>query len=375
VGKFKKLVGTGMQISKNQLFLDSYFNKIMTEIKHMRQFKRSNVDKCSDSGEMPNAYTLQNQNGLTLQVMTYGATVTSLKIPVGNEMVNVVLGFSSLQEYKNSFSLPSAPYLGATIGRYAGRIANGTFQLNGKEFHLNKNNGNHSLHGGMQGLSQLDWKVKSVRDTVDPSITLTCVSPDGDENYPGELSVELTYALSEQNEFIVSYKATSTEDTVVNLTHHSYFNLDAHNSDISNQDLFVNSNIVLETTAENIPTGRFLNVEGQPFDFTSEKKCPLQIDSTFVLEKENGPVATLSSKKNNLKMSVFTDQPAVHIYVGGNCFNTIKGKESADYHPTSGICFETQNFPDAPNHASFPNSILKKGETYHHRTVYQFEIK
>jgi aldose 1-epimerase len=368
-------VGTGMQISKKQLFLDSYFDKIMAEIKRIRQFKRSNVEKCADLGEMPNAFILQNQNGLKLQVMTHGATVTSLKIPVGSEIVDVVLGFTSLQEYKDSFNLPSAPYLGATVGRYAGRIANGTFQLNGGEFHLNKNNGNHSLHGGNQGLSQINWKVKSVRDNVDPAITLTCVSPDRDENYPGELNVELTYTLSEQNEFIVSYKATSTEDTIINLTHHSYFNLDGHDLDISNQDLYVNSSKILETTTENIPTGRVLNIEGQPFDFSIEKKCPVQIDSTFVLDKKDEPVAILSSRKNNLKMSVFTDQPAVHIYVGGNCFNTIKGKEGADYHATSGICFETQNFPDAPNHANFPNSILKKGETYHHRTVYQFEIK
>jgi aldose 1-epimerase len=347
----------------------------MTEIKHIRQFKRSNVEKCAGLAQMPDAFVLQNQNGLKLQVMTYGATVTSLKIPVRNEIIDVVLGFNSLQEYKDSFTLPSAPYLGATVGRYAGRIANGTFQLSGREFLLNKNNGNHSLHGGNSGLSQMDWKVKSVRDNVNPSITLTCVSPDGDENYPGELNVELTYILSEQNELIVTYKAVSTEDTVINLTHHSYFNLDGHDSDISNQDLYVNSSKVLETTTENIPTGRVLNMEGQSFDFTIEKKCPINIDSTFVLEKENSPVATLSSKKNNLKMSVFTDQPGVHIYVGGNCFNTIKGKEGAEYHSTSGICFETQNFPDAPNHPNFPNSILKKGETYRHRTVYQFEIK
>jgi len=362
-----------MQINEFKLFLNLHFDKILMEIKHIRQFNRASVEKCANLDKMPEAFFLQNENGAKLQVMTYGATVTSLKIPLENEVVDVVLGFNSLQDYVDSFSLPNAPYFGAVVGRYAGRIANGKFNLNGKAFHLNKNNGNHSLHGGNTGLSRVDWKVKSVRDNVNPSITLKYVSPDWEDNYPGDLTVELTYTLSEQNELIVEYKATSTEDTIINLTHHSYFNLDRHDSDVTNQDLYVNSGNVLETDSENIPTGRVLNTDGTAFDFSSPKKCPSKIDNTFVLNEELA--ATLFSKNNNLQLSVYTNQPAVHIYVGGNCFNKIKGKEDADYHQTSGICFETQNFPDAPNHPNFPDSVLRKGETYYHKTIYKFDIK
>jgi aldose 1-epimerase len=167
--------------------------------------------------------------------------------------------------------------------------------------------------------------------------------------------------------------AKSTKDTVINLTQHSYFNLDGHSNDIVNQKLLVNASKMLETSIENIPTGIFLETVGSPFDFSSFKECPTKIDNTFVLKDNSTESAIFLSEKNNLKMSVFTNQPAVHIYVGGNCFNQIKGKESANYHSLSGICFETQNFPDAPNHANFPNAVLKKGETYHHQSTFKFE--
>ena len=159
----------------------------------------------------------------------------------------------------------------------------------------------------------------------------------------------------------------------MNLTHHSYFNLDGHQSTISDQELTVNSEKIVETTDENIPTGQFLELQSHPFDFRKPKKCPSNIDTTFVLENNNEISASLFNPKNKLKMSVFTNQPAVHIYVGGSCSNSIKGKENVDYHPLSGICFETQNFPDAPNHDHFPSSMLKKGAVYYHKTIYKFE--
>ncbi|MEY3499346.1 MAG: hypothetical protein RL308_1015, partial [Bacteroidota bacterium] len=206
-----------------------------------------------------------------------------------------------------------------------------------------------------------------------PSITLSYFSPDGEENYPGDLSVELTYTLSDENELIIEYVATTSEDTVINLTHHSYFNLDGHNSTILEQELSINSDKILETNEHNIPTGQFLNLENNPFDFNQAKKCPQIIDTTFVLNDVEKNSASLFSPKNNLEMLVYTNQPAVHIYVGGNCFNAIKGKENADYHPLSGICFETQNFPDAPNHDHFPNAALRKDEVYQHKTMYKFQ--
>ncbi|TDE48479.1 aldose epimerase family protein [Flavobacterium sp. GT3P67] len=325
-------------------------------------------------GEAISAYQISNKNGIKLEVINYGATVSSLKIPLKNGgVVDVVLGFDNLEAYLKSFDLESAPYLGATVGRFAGRIGDGTFKLNDEIFNLNKNNNNHSLHGGTIGFSQVVWKVKSVNYGENLSITLTYLSPNDEENYPGDLSVELTYTLSEQNELIIEYSATTTEDTIVNLTHHSYFNLNGHDSEVLSQEMSISADKVLETTKENIPTGIFLDLANSPFDFSLSKNCPAIIDTTFVLSKEKEVVASLYSPKNSLKMTVYTDQPAVHIYVGGNC-GTIKGKEKVLYHSSSGICFETQNLPDAPNQAHFPDAVLKKGETYCHKTSYKFEI-
>lgn len=324
--------------------------------------------------EVIESFDLINQNGMKLTVINYGATVVSLKMPLKTgEVIDVVLGFDNLEAYIKSFQLKNPPYFGATVGRFAGRINNSLFNLNGKRFSLNKNNNNHSLHGGIENFSQKIWTVQNRNEGKNPSITLSCFSPNGEENYPGDLAVELTYTLSEDNELIIEYKANTTEDTIVNMTHHSYFNLDGHKSDILEQELIVNSKRILETTNENIPTGNFLNITDSSFDFNSPKKCPSEIDITFVLDNKEEFAASLFNKNNRLKMTVYTDQPGVHIYVGGNCFNEVKGKQNCDYLPVSGICFETQNFPDAPNHEHFPNAILKKGETYHHKTIYKFQ--
>jgi aldose 1-epimerase len=347
------------------------------KIKHISHFKANSTMELfglMPDGEEVSLCQLKNKKGMQLQVINYGATLTSLKIPLKNgEMVDVVLGFDTLDAYTKSFDLDSAPYLGATVGRFAGRIKDGEFKLNEETFHLFKNNENNSLHGGNFGFSQKIWKVKNLNCGRNPSVTLTYVSPHKEENYPGELSVELTYTLSEENELIIEYVATTTEDTIVNLTHHSYFNLNGHQSTISEQEIMVNSHRLVETTNDSIPTGRFLNVANCPFDFTSARSCPSKIDNTFVLNKEKEYAASLFNKSNNLKMSVYTNQPGVHIYVGGNCFNKLKGKENVDYHTLSGICFETQNFPDAPNHEHFPSSVLRKGDLYHHKTIYKFQ--
>lgn len=317
-------------------------------------------------------YTLANRNGYEFSVINYGAIITSLKVPIQKgKKIDIVLGFESLDDYIKSYYLPSPPYFGATVGRFAGRINNAEFSINAKKHFLNKNLGEHNIHGGILGFSRKVWKVIIVTLEENPSITLEYLSQSDEENFPGELTVKVTYTLTEENELIVNYTATASEETVVNLTQHSYFNLDGHSNDITNQMLQVNSNNVLETNEELIPTGEFAPLKNHAFDFSSAKPCPIAIDNTFVLENENA--ATLVSEKNRLKMTVTTNQPAVHIYVGGNCFNQIKGKENADYHTKSGICFETQNFPDAPNHSNFPSSFLKEGEVYHHKTIFKFE--
>jgi aldose 1-epimerase len=194
-----------------------------------------------------------------------------------------------------------------------------------------------------------------------------------DENFPGEMTVYLTYTLTEENELKLEYKATSTEDTIINLTHHSYFNLDGHDGNVLEQQMFIKSAKMLETNSDNIPTGNFTDLTNHEFDFRNPKSCPFPIDNSFVVNSKTEIVAQLISLKNNLRMNVYTDQPSVHIYVGGNCFGKLKGKENVDYNAQSGICFETQNFPDAPNHAHFPNAVLKKGEEYTQKTLYKFE--
>jgi aldose 1-epimerase len=359
------------------ILLDFKFHNKTMEIKCNSQIKTASVKNLF--GLMPNgeevySYQLSNKKGMSLKITTYGATVTELKVPLmDGKVIDVVLGFDSLDGYLQSFQLEGSPYMGTTVGRFAGRIHNSSFDLNGKKILLNANNNGNSLHGGIVGFSQKVWTVEKVIEGDNPAITLSYCSPANEENYPGALTVEVTYTVTEENELKIQYNAKTTEDTIVNLTNHSYFNLDGHLSSVEDQELVVNSNQVLETTAENIPTGRFLEVENTVFDFLTAKKCPSKIDNTFVAVQKNEFAASLFNKNNNLKMTVFTDHPGVHIYVGGNCFNEVKGKENADYHSLSGICFETQNFPDAPNHKHFPTAVLKKEEEYTHNTIFKFQ--
>ena len=350
----------------------------MIETKHISQFN-SNILK-KPFGVMPNGesvclHHLINENGMELHLIDYGATVTAIKIPLKNgKLIDVALGFETLDNYIDSFNLPAAPYFGATVGRFAGRINNGALSLNGKMFQLDQNNNQHTLHGGTKGFSQTIWKAEECQTYEGLGITFSHFSPNNDAYFPGNLEVKVTYILTENNEIKIKYHAVSDQDTVINLTHHSYFNLDGHQGDIKNQDLFVDAAFVLETNNENIPTGRVLDLSQHLFQFNPPKKCPLTIDNTFVLQANSKLASSLSSAKNGIKMNVYTDQPSVHIYVGGNCFNKIEGKDKANYHALSGICFETQNFPDAPNHAHFPNAVLRKDEFYTQQTIYKFEM-
>ena len=329
-------------------------------------------------GELSNgskvySHEISNSNGMTLKVMDYGATVIALKKTLKNgKVVDVVLGFDSLSDYVDSYSLPSAPYFGATVGRFAGRIANATFDLNGKSIVLHQNNNGNALHGGTEGFSQKRWRLEQLKTDKNPSVSFSYTSPAGEEQYPGELKVSITYTLTEENELEIEYKAFTNEATIVNLTHHSYFNLEGQHSNVLGQELQINATQVLATKAM-IPTGELLSVHDTEWDYTNLKPCPEAIDTTFAVNTKETLVATLLSKENNLKMEVFTNQPGLHVYVGGNCFNQIKGKENAYYHSQSGICFETQNFPDAPNHPNFPLAILLPGDIYFHKTIYKFQ--
>ena len=326
-------------------------------------------------GEFVYSYELKNSNGIEVKIINYGATINSLKILLKTgKIIDVVLGLESLEDYIKSYEIGGSPYYGATVGRYSGRINQGLFTLNNSIYQLEKNLNNHSLHGGNIGFSQRNWEVVKTTEGKNPSISLTYFSPNNEGGFPGDLKVKLTYTLTENNELSIDYIATTSEDTIVNMTNHSYFNLEGHSETVANQDLYINSKTLLETNGDNVPTGVLLNVVNSPNDFSSTKKCPDKIDTSFVLNKENKIAASLFSEKNNLKMLVYTDQPSVHIYVGGKFDDQLTGKEKLKYQTNSGICFETQNFPDAPNHNHFPNSVLKKNETYLQKTVYKFEI-
>ncbi|WP_366187136.1 aldose epimerase family protein [Flavobacterium ovatum] len=347
------------------------------EIKHISQFTSNFVIKSfglTPQGQVVDSCELTNKKGTKIQVIALGATLTSLQVPLKNgKVVDVVLGFDNLESYIKSFEIDGAPYFGATVGRYAGRIKDSVFELNGKKIQLSTNNSTHSLHGGIDNFSRKVWTIKNVKAGENPSITLTYLSPSGEENYPGDLNVELTYTLTEENELVLDYTATTTEDTVINLTHHTYFNLDGHDGSVLNQELQLPSNKTVEITNEGVPTGKIIDVANTDFDFTTTKFCPASIDNSFVIENNEAVAATLKSSKNNLKMEVITNQPSVHIYVGGKTATELKNKSGLDYHSQSGICFETQNFPDAPNQPRFPNAVLKPLETYKQKTIYKFQ--
>lgn len=334
----------------------------MTSVKHLNQMPKIKQ------------FALKSKTGMQLSGLNYGATITSLKLPVEGKTVEVVLGFDSPQDYVSSFEFGLAPYFGAVVGRFAGRIRNGQFQLSDKLIQLKQNLGNHHIHGGSNGFSQKLWSVVSILEGDEPSITFALKSPHLEENFPGEVDVEITYTLTLQNELDIHYKARSTKDTLLNLTQHSYFNLDGHQGDVTEQKLRLNSSQTLETDAENVPTGKLISLEKHPFDFSKLKDVPAQIDDAFVLTPGNDFAAQLFSPKHHLQMNVFTNQPCVQVYVGGEVNSKLKTKSSVKYHKTSGICFENQAFPDATNHEHFPSAILKKDEIYRQYTRFQFNI-
>jgi len=323
------------------------------------------------SGEAIRSYTLFNSKGAELTAINFGATITSLKIPSLEGKTDVVLGFDTIEDYIASQTLPAPPYFGAVIGRYAGRIKGGVFKIGDKEYKLNANNNANTLHGGINGFDRVLWQVTHVGPTA---ITFKYHSPDGEENFPGALDVEVTYTLTEDNDVIIEYKATSSEDTIINLTQHSYFNLDGPTGNVGDQHLTLNADSLLEIDNANIPSGKIIKASDKGFDFSQGGNPVYGIDDSFVLRDTSLAAAVLKSKKTGLQLLVFSDQPSVHIYVGGNLFGKLKGKDGIAYHTQSGICFESQNFPDAPNKPDFPNAILKKGDTYRQKTRWHFEL-
>ncbi len=335
------------------------------------------------SGETVFSYLLDNGN-ISAEILTYGGIVRRLCVPdADGKKRDVVLGRASLEDY-----LHNDGYLGALIGRHANRIAGSQFEINGTTYHVGVNEGSNSLHGGIIGFDKKIWTAKE-DDSDEPSLTLSLVSPDGDEGFPGELNVNVIYSLTRENALKIDYAAVCDKDTVVNLTNHSYFNLSGHDSGtIDNQILSINSMFYTPNNAECMPTGEVLSVKDTPFDFTEPKKIGRDIDSdhaqimmfggydhNFAIEGRGYRLAASAvSEESGVCMEVYTDKPALQLYTS-NGLKEGEYKDGARYGKHCAFCLETQYFPNAMAHSHYPSPILKKGEEYRFTTEYRFSVK
>ena len=339
-------------------------------------------------GKSVEIYTLANSKGSEARIMTYGGTLVSLKVPDKNgKFSDVVLGYDSLADYQKATA-----YFGALIGRYGNRIGKGKFSIGGKEYKLAINNGVNHLHGGLKGFDKVIWTASPSVEADGAHLELNYLSRDGEEGYPGNLNVKVEYVLTENNELKIEYSATTDKPTVVNLTHHSYFNLaGAGQGTILDHQLTLNADRFTPTDSGSIPTGELRSVKGTPFDFTKATAIGSRIeqngeqlkfgngyDHNFVLNK-NGEVlslaATVYESTSGRVLELFTTEPAVQFYTGNFLDGLIKGKSGQNYPRRSGFCLEAQHFPDSPNRPKFPSTVLRPGKTYTQTTIYKFSVR
>ena len=333
-----------------------------------------------DDGTVVELYTLKNAKGASAKVITFGATLTELWVPDRfGKLGDVVLGFDNLQGY-----LGKHPWFGATVGRVANRIAKGKFTLDGKEYSLEINDPPNSLHSGSKDLSRVVWKAEPVHERDGAAVRFTYDSPDGDEGFPGRLSVTVLYRLTNHNELQLEYTAKTDKATPVNLTNHSYFNLDG-DKNVLGEVLQLNAEKYTPVDATLIPTGEIRPVKGTPLDFTHPvaigahiaemKGDPGGYDHNFVLSADRGKlklVASVVDPASGRKMEVWTTEPGVQFYSGNFLDGSLTGKRGIVYGKHSGFCLETQHFPDAVNQPTFPSVILRPPSVYSTQTTYKF---
>ncbi len=331
------------------------------------------------SGAEVTLFTLTNANGLRASLMNYGATLVALEAPDRNgTLTDVTLGFDTLEGYIKF----NSPYFGCTVGRCANRIAGGCFHLNGKEYRLATNAGVSHLHGGLKGFDKGFWRAEAEF----PSVKFTYLSADGDEGYPGNLAVSVTYTLTENNELTIEYSATTDKLTPVNLTNHTYFNL-AGSGNILGHELMIASTHYLPVNDALVPTGEIQPVKGTPMDFTTPtpigkrihqlKGEPIGYDHTYAL-RNDGKIklaARAFEPQSGRVLEVHTTEPGVQLYTGNFLDGTISGKGGYAYQQHTGFCLETQHFPDSVNQPSFPSVILRPGRTYHQKTSYRLSVR
>ncbi len=325
-------------------------------------------------------FTLSNNN-ISVKITNYGAIITGIEMPGKNgEIENIVCGFKKLDTYLSSEYLGSYPYFGAIIGRFGNRIAKGNLVIEGKTYQMAINNGPNHLHGGKIGFDRRLFEAETFQTENEIGLKLTYNSPDGEENYPGNLKVICIYSLNEKNELGIEYHAETDKTTVVNLTNHSYFNLTGGKENIMNHELFLNATQITEMV-EQIPTGKIVDVKGTPFDFTTPKKInhaidkmPMGYDDNYVLGNETGELKLIGWLKENnsgRKVEVYTTQPGMQVYTGyWNPELIIDGEKK--FGRFSGIALETQHYPDSVNQPGFPSTLLHPGEKYLQKTVYKF---
>jgi aldose 1-epimerase len=336
-------------------------------------------------GAVIDLYTLSNAAGMRAQITNYGGIVTSLLVPDrGGRLGDVVLGFDRLDDY-----LKKHPHFGAICGRFANRIAGGRFTLNGVEYTLVRNDGDNHLHGGIRGFDKVVWQAAELSLTGGAAVRLTYSSSAGEEGYPGNLNVAITYTLTDSNALRLDYAATTDADTVLNLSHHGYFNLlDGGASDVLGHEVMIPAARFLPVDAGLISTGELRDVQGTPMDFTRATAIGARIDGddqqlvhgrgydhTWVVNGEPGQLrlaARVHEPTTGRAMEVLTTEPGVQFYTGNFLDGTITGKGGAVYRRRHGLCLECQHFPDSPNKPRFPTTVLRPGQRYTQTTVYRF---
>lgn len=322
-------------------------------------------------------YTLKNNTGMEVDVITYGAIITAIRVPDrDNGPGDVVLGFDNLEAY-----LGDHPYFGAMVGRVCNRIGNARFELDGKVYSLTANQGANQLHGGAKGFDKQLWTASTSKSPEQVSMLLGYESPDGSEGYPGNLLVEIEYSLNNQNELGIRCRAKTDKPTHVNLTNHSYFNLNNCRGTIYDHELMIDSGLYTELDAESVPTGKILEADGTPYDFRLARPIGNRIgelemgyDINYVLDmsqRELTRVAALYDPASGRTMEVLTTLPGIQLYTS-NYVDGIEGKEGVVYEKHCAVCLETQYFPDAANKPGFPSTLLRPGETFDEVTVYRF---
>lgn len=362
-------------------------NNQTTDSVTVNKIEKISFGKLPDGREV-DQYILKNANGMEVKIMNYGGVITHWTAPdKEGKYEDIVLGFDSLVGY-----LTPPPYFGAIIGRYGNRIAKGKFTLDGKTYQLAKNNGENHLHGGVVGYDKVLWNAESI-EGAESTLKLTYLSKDGEEGYPGNLNITVTYTLTNDNSLKMDYVATTDKATIINLTNHSYFNLSAAKKDVLDQEVTLNADRYLPVDEGLIPTGELRLVTGNAFDFSKPTEIGKGIndvkdkqiklgggyDHAWILNKkevnELSLAATVLEKTSGRKMEVMTTEPAIQFYTGNFLDGSLTGKGGVKYAKRFALCLESEHYPDSPNQSAFPSVILKPNEKYSTTTIYKFSVE